>query len=107
MVKNTFLFLLLLGANFSSYAQKTPMPGAHHFEDYQNQLQGKRVGVVTHHASLIVNPEDTLHLVDFLLENQVQVVKIFGPEHGFRGDAYDGKIIDDDTDPKTGLPVIS
>ncbi|NBR73008.1 MAG: DUF1343 domain-containing protein [Flavobacteriia bacterium] len=107
MVKNTFLFLLLLGASLSSCAQNKLLPGAHHFEEYQKQLQDKRVGVVAHHASLIVRPEDTIHLVDFLLENQVQVVKIFGPEHGFRGDAYDGKIIDNDTDPKTGLPVIS
>ena len=107
MIKNTVLFILLCATIHSGCAQKTPRPGAHHFEAYKEQLQGKRVGVVAHHASLIISNQDTVHLVDFLLQKKINVQKIFGPEHGFRGDAYDGKIIDDATDPRTGLPIIS
>lgn len=107
MIKNTVLFILLCATIHSGCAQKTPRPGAHHFEAYKVQLQGKRVGVVAHHASLIISNQDTVHLVDFLLQKKINVQKIFGPEHGFRGDAYDGKIIDDATDPRTGLPIVS
>jgi uncharacterized protein YbbC (DUF1343 family) len=44
---------------------------------------------------------------DSLLKLGITVKKIFGPEHGFRGNASNGAVVDDSTDPKTGLPVIS
>ena len=47
------------------------------------------------------------HLVDTLLACGVGVVKIFCPEHGFRGIAAAGAHVDNSTDPKTGLPIIS
>ena len=49
----------------------------------------------------------TTHLVDTLLACGVNVTKIFCPEHGFRGTAAAGAHIDNSTDPKTGLPIIS
>jgi uncharacterized protein YbbC (DUF1343 family) len=47
------------------------------------------------------------HLVDTLLKLGVNVVKVFAPEHGFRGDAAAGKWVNSDKDEKTGLPLIS
>src|SRR5690606_23132638 len=47
------------------------------------------------------------HVVDFLIENEVNVQKIFAPEHGFRGTADAGELIKDGKDSKTGLPIIS
>lgn len=73
-------------------------PGA-----YLPLLHGKRVGVVANQTSLVHQQ----HLVDFLLSNQVQVKKVFAPEHGFRGQASAGETIKDGKDAQTGLPVIS
>ena len=47
------------------------------------------------------------HLVDSLLSLKVNVVKVFSPEQGFRGKADAGAKIEDETDEKTGLPIIS
>lgn len=47
------------------------------------------------------------HTLDFLIENGVEVIKIFGPEHGFRDMADDATPVVDKTDVQTGLPVIS
>ena len=47
------------------------------------------------------------HLVDTLLAQGMTIVKIFCPEHGFRGTAAAGAKVDNSTDPKTGLPIIS
>ena len=50
---------------------------------------------------------DDTHLVDTLLSKGVNIVKIFCPEHGFRGAEAAGAHIDNSIDPKTGLPIIS
>ena len=68
-------------------------------------LQGKRVGLVT-------NPSGVDHLlrptIDILFEApDVQLVALFAPEHGVRGDVYAGGKVEDYTDPATGLPVHS
>ena len=49
----------------------------------------------------------TTHLVDSLQSLGIQVVKVFGPEHGFRGNVSAGEKVSDETDPKTGIPIIS
>ena len=81
----------------------TVSTGAEQLPIYIPQLKEKRVGVVINHASLVGDK----HLLDTLLQLQVNVEKIFVPEHGFRGKADAGAEIDDSTDGKTGLPVIS
>lgn len=70
-------------------------------QDLRNPHGG--VAVVGNHTSLV----GTTHLVDTLLSKGVNVVKIFCPEHGFRGTAAAGAHIDNSTDPTTGLPIIS
>lgn len=64
---------------------------------------GPRIAVVGNQTSII----GSTHLVDTLLSAEVNVVKIFCPEHGFRGTAEAGARVDNSVDAKTGLPIIS
>jgi len=66
-------------------------------------LKEKRVAVVANQTSVL----NTVHLVDTLLALKIQVVKVFAPEHGFRGEADAGEKINHSIDLKTGLPLIS
>jgi len=87
---------------FSANAQKIVL-GAERTEIYLPLLENKKVGIVGNQTSMIGNT----HLVDSLLELGVDVVKVFSPEHGFRGKADAGAKIEDGVDVKTGLPIIS
>lgn len=70
---------------------------------YLDSLKNKRVAIVGNQTSLVGNT----HLVDTLLSLGIQVVKVFSPEHGFRGDADAGERVANGKDAKTGLPLIS
>lgn len=79
------------------------LTGADQTNLYLPYLQGKRVGMVVNPTSIIgAKPS-----VDSLLSRGVKVVRIFGPEHGFRGNASNGAKVADEVDTKTGVPVIS
>lgn len=77
--------------------------GAEQTELYLPFLKGKRVGMVVNPTS-IIGKETT---VDSLLKLDVNIVKIFGPEHGFRGNASAGVHVNDAVDAKTGIKAIS
>lgn len=77
--------------------------GVQRSAEYLPLLIKKRVAIVANHSSFIGNS----HLVDSLLALNIKVVKIFCPEHGFRGDADAGEDIKNQKDKKTGLPLIS
>jgi len=77
--------------------------GAENTNAYLALLEGKRVGILTNHTALI----EGTHLVDSLLSLGVDIRMIFAPEHGFRGDEDAGTRLDHQTDPKTGIPIIS
>jgi len=79
------------------------LTGAMQTGAYLPLLHAKKVALVSNHASLI----GRTHLADSLLSLDVDLVKIFAPEHGFRGIADAGELIDHTTDSKTGLPVVS
>ncbi len=70
-------------------------------------MEGKKVGLVGNQTSIIPTADGNIHLVDTLLSLNVDVQKVFAPEHGFRGTADAGELVKDGKDPKTGLPVIS
>ncbi|MDG4950255.1 DUF1343 domain-containing protein [Weeksellaceae bacterium KMM 9724] len=76
-------------------------------EKYIPLLQGQKVGVVTNQTGIIPTEEGDVHLVDHLISQGIEVVKIFSPEHGFRGTADAGEIVKDGKDIKTGLPIVS
>lgn len=77
--------------------------GAARLKEYLPMLKDKRVGVVTNQTGLV----GQCHLVDTLLSSGVQVVKVFAPEHGFRGTADAGATVKDGRDERSGLPVLS
>lgn len=79
--------------------------GADQPERYLPLLQGQRIALVANSAS-VVGP-GKVHLLDTLLACNVNVVRIFCPEHGFRDFADAGEDIADNTDPVSGLPVVS
>ncbi|WP_114454381.1 DUF1343 domain-containing protein [Halopolyspora algeriensis] len=70
-------------------------------------LGGRRVGVVANHTAVLSQPPAGLrHIVDDMhAGGEVDLVAIFGPEHGFRGTAQAGGSEGEHTDPRTGLPV--
>ena len=77
--------------------------GAERMDVYVPLLKGKRVAVFANQTSMVGNT----HLVDTLKKSGVDVVLIFGPEHGFRGTASAGENLSSYVDEKTGIPVIS
>lgn len=97
------LTLLLLIMAPLLTAREPILTGAEQPERYLPLLAGKKVGLLVNQTSRVGEQ----HLVDFLLQQQVQVVGIFAPEHGFRGDADAGAKVDDSRDARTGLPIWS
>ncbi|HZW78491.1 MAG TPA: DUF1343 domain-containing protein [Flavobacteriaceae bacterium] len=79
--------------------------GVEQFEKYLPGLKDKKVAVVANQTSFV--PSKNMHLVDFLLSKKIGVIKVFAPEHGFRGAIQAGEQIKDGIDVKTGLPLIS
>ena len=77
--------------------------GAERTDAYLSEIEGKNVGLLINHTSMI---GDT-HLVDFLMQKDIYIKNIFAPEHGFRGKADAGEKVDDNIDFKTGIPIIS
>ncbi len=77
--------------------------GAEKLDVLVSKLQGKKVALLVNNTSIV----GKRHLVDTLKSLKVDLVKIFSPEHGFRGNAEAGEVVNDDLDAKTGLPIVS
>jgi uncharacterized protein YbbC (DUF1343 family) len=104
MTKQKFsLFLGLLLVSFSVISQKRIIPGAERMDQYIPLLKGKNVALFANPTSMV---GDT-HLIDTLLKKGIKVVRIFGPEHGFRGKADAGEKVGNSVDKETGIEVIS
>lgn len=86
-----------------SVVAETFATGAAQTAIYIDELQDKKVALTGNHTSLV----DGKHLLDVLLDKQVDVVKIFSPEHGFRGQADAGADVKAGKDSRTGLPIVS
>lgn len=97
------LFIFTIVA--STYCKGEVITGAEQMSQYLPLLKGKRVGMVVNHTS-IVGPKQT-HLLDSLLKLDVNVVKVFAPEHGFRGNADAGETVKNGKDSQTGTPIVS
>jgi uncharacterized protein YbbC (DUF1343 family) len=67
-------------------------------------IEGRRVGVLCHPASVT---SDLVHIVDRLVAAGVKPTRLFGPEHGVRGEAQDMIGVEHDRDSRTGIPVTS
>lgn len=77
--------------------------GAAQTEAWFPLVKNKRIALIANQTSLVGDQ----HLVDTLFNSGLNLVRIFGPEHGFRGDAADGVWVENQPDPKTGIPVVS
>ena len=88
----------------SNIVEKSVIVGADRMDILKRLVHNKRVGLIVNQTSVLRNGT---HLLDALLKEQVKVVKVFAPEHGFRGTAEAGATVLNSTDTKTGLPVVS
>ena len=113
-MKNLIFFIICFACLFSVEAQKTPsmtakdikeniIVGAEQTQTYFPLIKGKRIGLYTNHTGMVKDK----HLLDVLIENKFNVVAIFAPEHGFRGDAAAGDHVASSIDQKTGVPILS
>jgi len=99
LTKRLLLLLLLLTLTLFSNV----IVGAQQTEKYLPLLKGKNVALVVNQSSRVFDE----HLVDRLLREGIDVVKIFAPEHGFRGKADAGQHLKNGVDAQTGLPIVS
>lgn len=115
-MKIIYLVAILFVLFVSGYSQNNLVPsvqnyakakkiitGAEQPEKYLPHLKGKRVGILANQTTM----NGDVHLVDYLLSKGVNVVKAFGPEHGFRGNASAGVKVADEKDAATGIKIIS
>src|ERR1017187_114326 len=99
-----FVLCFLISVCSQAQAIRKPiLTGADQTDRYFPLLRGKRVALVANPTSMISGTAT----VDSLLHAGIQVVKVFGPEHGFRGKASNGALVSDSRDPETGIPIIS
>ena len=93
----------IVQAEATEVLHSAPTVGAERWPEVLAKAAGKRVACVVNHTSM----SGSVHLVDRLLADSVEVVKVFAPEHGFRGLASDGEKVADGVDPATGVPIVS
>lgn len=94
-----------LGSRDSEFCQI--ILAAEQTQEYLPLLRDRKVGVVTNQTGIIPTEDGNIHLVDKLIEEGIDVVRIFSPEHGFRGKADAGEHVKDGRDAKTNLPIVS
>ena len=98
-------FLLSLALIFGVFAAASAsvVVGAEQVDKYLPQLKGKRVAVLANHTAMVGSE----HLVDMLVRQGVNLVRIVSPEHGFRGTADAGEKVNSSVDSRTGVPIWS
>ncbi|MCY4162043.1 MAG: DUF1343 domain-containing protein [Flavobacteriaceae bacterium] len=103
------LFLSLVAcATQKEGAHSLPIkPGAENLGFYLQDIKDREVGLVANQSSIINHDGDFVHLVDTLQTLGVSLVRVFAPEHGFRGIADAGEKIENQIDSKSGLPIYS
>ncbi len=100
--RSLILVLALLLSSVNLFAVRN---GADQIDKILPLLEGKRVGLIINHTSVVGHSH--VCLLDTLLSKKINVVKVFAPEHGFRGDADAGESVADGRDTKTNIPIVS
>ena len=107
VIKITF-FLIVINSAQKSFAQtERILVGAEQTELYFKDIKNKRIAVVANQTSRIRSRKKYVHLIDTLISMNINVKKVFAPEHGFRGIADAGEKVSDGFDIKTGLPIVT
>ncbi|MBK7689582.1 MAG: DUF1343 domain-containing protein [Bacteroidetes bacterium] len=105
MLKIVLLMGIVLQSYFlnaQTFSNKV-IVGAEQMDSYISSLKNKKVALLVNQTSTVKDR----HLVDTLLASKINIVKIFAPEHGFRGTADAGEKIKSGIDTKTGIPISS
>ncbi|MDR0233113.1 MAG: DUF1343 domain-containing protein [Dysgonamonadaceae bacterium] len=102
-MKQLLLITIGLCCILTLNAQPSVIVGAEQTAEYFPLLKGKRIALFSNHTGMVGDK----HLLDVLVENGLNVVAIFSPEHGFRGNAGAGDKIASSVDTKTGVPILS
>lgn len=100
-MKKIFFLTIFLTLNY--FLKSQIIFGNSQFENYLPFLQNKKVALVVNHTAKI----NDKHLVDVLCEKGISIIKIFAPEHGFRGNSDRGQNIPDSIDEKSKIPIVS
>ncbi len=91
----------------STLGSNTPkggiLTGADQVNIYLSLLKGKKIGMLVNTTSIIGNKS----IVDSLQALGINIIRIFGPEHGFRANASNGAQVADEIDAKTGIKIVS
>ena len=104
LFNNISYYLLLITISACSQHQTNSIvTAAEQTEKYIDYLKDKNVAVLANRTSVIGD----VHLVDSLLSRGIRIKKVFGPEHGFRGNASAGVKVANEKDPVTGIDIIS
>jgi uncharacterized protein YbbC (DUF1343 family) len=103
LILTPFIFLGFLKIDKPSTVVSKITTGAEQIDKYLPLLKNKRVAIMANQTTII----GKRHLVDSLKTLDVTIMKVFGPEHGFRGNASAGTAVNDEVDSATGIPVIS
>ncbi|MBH2003353.1 MAG: DUF1343 domain-containing protein [Sphingobacteriia bacterium] len=96
-------FAIVAIANINVPKPNPIITGADQTNLYLPYLKGKRVALLANPTTIV----GKMHFVDSMLNRGINIVKVFGPEHGFRGNASAGVKVKDEKDPATGVAVIS
>jgi len=98
-----FTVFISLGQNLVIEHHSLVTTGAQQFAAYVPLLKNKKVAIVTNQTGVV----NGVSIVDTLLKLNVNIKKIFGPEHGFRGDTEAGEHVTSNVDKKTGITIVS
>lgn len=97
------VLLILAPGVLCATQEKKVSVGAEQTKEYLPILKNKRVALFSNQTGMVENK----HTLDILLENKMNVVAIFSPEHGFRNNADAGEHVSSSVDEKTGVPILS
>jgi uncharacterized protein YbbC (DUF1343 family) len=107
---NLIIFLKInffLVVPFILNGQNEIILGIEKTDKYIPLLKNKNIAIVSNHTSNFNKTNNKIHLVDSLRNYELKILKVFAPEHGFRGNSDAGEKITNSIDPKTGIPIIS
>ncbi|HWZ14704.1 MAG TPA: DUF1343 domain-containing protein [Mucilaginibacter sp.] len=92
-------------ADIAHHIKGRLITGADQTKLYFDYLKGKNIGMVINQTSVV--GKNLMLSADTFLKAGITIKKIFGPEHGFRGDASNGAEVNNSVDAKSGIPVVS
>jgi len=103
MKQFAFLFVLIAAILFPTQSIAEITVGAARTDQYVPSLKGKRIALFSNHTGMVGDR----HTLDIMLDNGLNVVTLFSPEHGFRGTADAGEHVGNSIDEPTGIPIAS